>query len=198
MLPLCVFTCLGNLAEYEETLDGYLSSGEYVDSSLLEYEERLIVNGGAADLIEAMHSSYLEVRSTAPSLGYHSGIYDIWLDDNSRLLYLGGITEELTIRENASAIIKGGRIDGITVFRRPQDSSQATIFCQEGYQWKFVSGQKKGITGLWADGSAFDINFVNVGGPYPPTANFVNVEVIPEPITLALLGLGGLLIRRKR
>lgn len=57
-----------------------------------------------------------------------------------------------------------------------------------------------GISGLWEDGTSFDIDFINVGGifaPYP-TANFVNIVEVPEPTTLVLLGFGGLLLRRKK
>ena len=132
------------------------------------------------------------MQYTSTPLSNSSGIYDIVLGNNSELLYLGGITQEITVGNNAKAYLKGGRIDGITLYRRPQDSCYVTIFCQEGYQ-KNTSG----ISGLWADGTSFNIQFVNVGSPYPPTANYVFVETVPELATLVLFGLGGLMLRRK-
>jgi hypothetical protein len=109
------------------------------------------------------------------------------------LLYLGGITEEITLKGHATAALKGGRVDGITLLRRPQDSCYVTIYCQAGYQMN-----QSGITGLWENGTSFDIEFVNID-PYPPVWNYVNVvEVIPEPATLVLLAAGGLFLKKRK
>ena len=196
-LLLILYSCIGyaNLAEYKETADGYLSTGEYVDSPWLEYDEKLIVSGGDATTTDLWDYSRLEVYATSLPLSYseNRGLYDIHLHENSSLLFMGGATESITLKSDSVAELKGGQINHLTIYRRPQDSCYVTIYCQEGYQ-KNASG----ISGLWGDGTAFDIQFDNVGTPWPPTANFVNVEIVPEPATLALLGLGGLLIRRKQ
>lgn len=191
--------CFAGLSDSDAASDGFLDEGEWDGGIVrLEGQETLLVRGGGASWIEAKEYGYIEVQYTSIPLGYQTGIYDIVLYDNSELLYLGGVTEELTIRDDSTAELKGGWIDGITVLSFPGDTGGVTIFCQEDYQWKYVSGQKKGITGLWADGSAFNINFVNVGGPFPPTANFVSVEVIPEPTTMLLFCIGSLLIHRRK
>lgn len=194
LFTFCASVCIGSLVDVPQTADGFLTVGEYASLSVtLVNSEELFVKGGGAYSITTKDQSYLEVQYTSTPLSNSSGIYDIFVQNNSKLLYMGGITQEITISGNAKADLKGGRIDGITLYRRPQDSCYVTIFCQEGYQ-KNTSG----ISGLWADGTSFNIQFVNVGSPYPPTANYVFVETIPEPTTLALLGLGGLLLRRKR
>ena len=88
--------CLGNLSEYEETADGVLSTGEYVDSPWLEGQEKLIVNGGNATTVDLWDSSRLEVYSTSLPLSYADkrGVYDIHLSDYSSLMFRGGATEK--------------------------------------------------------------------------------------------------------
>lgn len=186
--------CLGNLSEYEETADGYLSTGEYVDSPWLEGQEKLIVNGGDATTVDLWGFSRLEVYSTSLPLSYSGmrGVYDIHLGDNSTLLFTGGATQSIKVGYNATAELRGGQINNITIARRPQDTCYVTIFTQAGYQMN-----ASGISGLWEDGTAYYIHFDNMVSPYPPTANFINIEIIPEPASILLLGLGGLLLRKK-
>ena len=192
LLITCVPVCSASIADDDTTIDGYLSTGEYETSRIdIEGTEQLIVEGGGAFRIQAFDYSYLEVQYTSTPLSNNSGIYDILLDDYSELLYLSGITQEIALYGHSKASLKGGRIDGLNIYHGPTNSCYVTIYCQPGYQ-----KNSNGISGLWADGTSFDIDFID-HSPYT-TAPYVNIIEVPEPATLALLGLGGLLIRRKK
>ncbi len=194
MLSMCACTCLASIiADAEEAADGLLEVGEYDGSGFKMVDtESLIVAGGGADRIRAYDNAYIEVQYTSTPLSFSSGIYDIVLYDNSHLLYLDGVTEEITVRDDSSAILKGGTVTALTIYQRPGDLSNVTIYCQPGYAMN-----TDGISGLWANGTPFNIDFVDVGGDFPLTSECVTV-IVPEPATLALLGLGGLLIRKRR
>ena len=200
LLPLTglfLYVCLAfaSIVDDPETIDGYLTNGEYGGAGIeLEEFEKLVVDGGGAARITAQDNSVLQIISTSLPLELDvGGVYDIHLTDNSSLLFTGGATESIVLYKNSFSELKGGQINYVTIYRRPQDYCYVTIFCQEGYL-KTTTG----ISGLWADGTDFDIQFCNVGSPFPATHNFVNVEIVPEPTTLLLLGLGSLLFRRKR
>ena len=198
VLLWCNYPCRASLSTADEAADGYLTAGEYDASGpSLENHELLIVNGGGADLIDAWDNSRIEVYSTSLPLSlYDSGVYDIHLSDNSTLLFSGGATESLVLYKNSSALLTGGTINYITIYHRPVDSCSVTIDCQDGWQWLYTSGTITGIKGLWQNGSPFQITLSNVGSPWPLTAQYVNV--VPEPTTMLLLGLGGMLIRKKK
>jgi hypothetical protein len=189
MLSFCMCPCLGSIIDDPEIADGYLTNSEYVNMGVLEGYEKLFVMGGGANRIEVRDWGYLEVQDTAKPLGYHSGIYDIMLGDNSELLYLGGITEEITIGKNAKAYLKGGRIDYITIGDHPNYSHELVIYCRAGYLMN-----SSGISGLWANGTSFDIEFINASAPYPPTWQGIDIVIVPEPASLILLTLGGLFL----
>ena len=51
------------------------------------------------------------------------------------------------------------------------------------------------LTGHWLDGTSFNIKLYDVTG-YSPAID--NIQFIPEPVTVLLMGIGGLLIRKKK
>ncbi|RKY06450.1 MAG: hypothetical protein DRP66_08785, partial [Planctomycetota bacterium] len=130
-----------------------------------------------------------------PGNWHTGGITDIWLDDYSSLLYLDGVTEEVTVTEHSSAILKGGRIDAITSLQNVITPS-IDLYCQVGWELITDTSGKIFITGLWMDGTDFNIQLIN-DPDYDDTWENINV-IVPEPTTLILMGIGGILLRQKR
>lgn len=199
-LGVCVSA---SLAGYS---DGFITTGEY------EYGVRwfsnsppLVVEGGGADRIEVRDYGRLEVYSTSlPDIYWEKGgIRDIGVDDYGELLYLGGYTDILSLDEHALAVLKGGSINHIRSFFDFRASGIVDLYCRPGWSWIQVDEDKDGdldnvgITGLWEDGSVFNIDFIDKVGYYPVWVN-INVIEVPEPASLLLISLGGLLICRKR
>ncbi len=183
--------------------DGLIGPGEYEGG--VEWDSGLlVVDGGGAYRIEVLSPARLEVRSTSlPDKNwFNGGIQDIVLYGKAHLDYYGGLTQELTVRGSAISNLYGGRIDYITsrqfvnwIDGQPQ-GQHINIYCNPGWSWTYENNVIRGIIGQWRDGSALNIRFLN-DPDYDPVWSNVNV-IIPEPATMLLLSLGGLMLRCKR
>lgn len=178
-------------------LDGFLTAEDgYQFGVTWSNQTPLVVDGGGALDIQVGINGHLIVQSTSTPLNMGvSGIYDILLYDTSQLLYLNGATEYIRVGQNATATLTGGSINSIKTMRYPvTDNENVFIYARDGWSW-IDNDPLKGIQGNWLDsGTPFSIEFLN-DFDYGPV--WQNVKVIPEPASLVLLGLGGLLIRRK-
>lgn len=193
---LLILSCIYTIS-FSGYTDGLIDEHEYEYGVIwTNNNQPLIVNGGGADIIEMRNSSYLQIFSTSTPVNDNwntGGITDILLLNYSHLDYLDGSTEEITVGSSATASLYGGRIDAITSLQKVVAPS-IDLYCQPDWEWVETGDVITGITGHWLDGTAFDIELIN-DNRYDPT--WMNINIMPEPTTLALLGLGCLLIRKR-
>ncbi|HPO71044.1 MAG TPA: PEP-CTERM sorting domain-containing protein [Anaerohalosphaeraceae bacterium] len=190
-------------AGYEN--DGLIPAGVY--EGYVECRSGLlVVDGGGADIIEMWRYSHLKVLSTSPFIAGYGGIWDIRL--YGHMDYFGGQTEELSIRGYATASLYGGRIDYISSYQTVPDvfvgynEQGEPIFDKFRHIEMFVKSYLYNpttttLTGTWADNSTFAIKLLNQAG-YDPVIDNIKFILVPEPSALMLLGLGGLLLSRRR
>jgi hypothetical protein len=166
----------------------------------LEQNESMLVNGGGGDSLTLFYNSYARIESTPPLGTYHGGgeweggIWKISAGGSaSRLEVLGGEIGELLMSSGAHAYLYGGRIVSLYSYQQVPAVSDKHIdlFCKS-YSFSAGSGM---LTGIWGDDSSFSIQLINVGG-YTPAIDNINFTIVPEPLTLGLFALGGLLVRR--
>ena len=204
VLPLLWLAgCLAIADAGYEYAERVISAGEYAPG-VDWFSGTLVVDGGGAMVIEAWGASKVEIYSTSTPLATGiGGIMDLMLTKTSRLDYYGGLTQELTVKRDAAAHLYGGHIDFIssaqyvTWVNGEPTGQHIFIYARDGWEWKYENGVIRGVTGLWLDsGAPFDIRFTTLFEPDCDPV-WANVKVVPEPATLLLMTLGGLLLRRR-
>lgn len=185
--------------------DYTIGDGQYEYGSVRLYDdETLLVTGGGANEIVAYDSSYVEVQATTPPLQVDvGGINSLNLRQNSTMNYYGGETSGFYIYENAKAVLQGGSILHISSYQdvfnvivgRDEDgnpifNTHIEMYVSE-YSYDEVTNK---LTGLWWDDTAFDVQ-LHDDPRYEKVIDNIKFT-IPEPATLLLFGLGGLILRK--
>ena len=182
-----------------DATDGILSEGEYGGHVKVENGSVLTVNGGGASDIDLFDTSSLTVLSTSePYIDFQSGISWIVPSDNSTLMVSGGITNYIYVKKDATVFIDGGNINLIRSIQKPSLGKTITIDCQyDSWDWIYNGEDVVGIYGKWHNGDDFSIGFLNDTTAYVFPDTWTHVEVIPEPTSMLMLGLGSLLLKRR-
>jgi hypothetical protein len=174
---------------------------------------RATVSGGTiAQNINAFNSSHAVVTGNT-SVGFvcadNTATIDVTGGDtryyieaygNSRICVSGGTFKMLYALENGVITLEGtGFKVGDVSVSGMLDIAQLVQVGALQYYSHGVGGQYNGIlSGVLADGQAFrsdiQIDYRMMDGVF---ANGANYNLVPEPVTLLLLGLGGVALRRR-
>jgi hypothetical protein len=196
IISLCLVLSASVFAGYDYTIN------EYGPSKTLHNTESLFVTGdGGMYSLTLYDSSSALIANTSVLEEGIGGIWSMTMGGNSHLSFQGGQVNQISLHTSAIATFSGGRIDNISSYQSAWKSEgqppvlvpnpHITMICQSDWTYNL---QSKLLKGNWLDGSAFNIQLVDIAG-YSPAID--NIRFIPEPITLLLLAVGGAIIRRR-
>jgi hypothetical protein len=201
-----LFTMIALLSISSMVFAGYdyiITEGDFVGLSLDDHQA-LLMTGGGGDSLSLSDWSYGKIQNTSPYSVYpRGGIREILLMGYSHLDFYNGDVFTLSLSAYSTAAIYGGQfseiMSGQSAWKHAGDppvqvpNPHIEIVCRD---WLYNAANKR-LTGTWGDFSAFNIKLLDVQG-YSPTIDNIQFTIIPEPMSLMLLALGGLLLRRNQ
>ncbi|MCK5565552.1 MAG: PEP-CTERM sorting domain-containing protein [Planctomycetes bacterium] len=155
-----------------------------------ENPDTLLMTGGTGHDLNASAWSTAIIHDTDPMNIPETagGIWEVTTTSYSELTINGGEFYELGLHGESIANLYGGQIFGsLTV-----NNSTAWVHIY-GYGFNNDPFTGSPLTGFWADDTAFSINLVDDG---ISTYDQIVFHEIPEPVSIILFGLGGILVRK--
>ncbi len=185
---------------YDYVIDSYGPTPSLRDSQTM-----LMIGDAGTGSLDLWDSSYARIEGTSPLKQGGGGVWVLIMSGSSRLEMLGGEVGTLDLGTNATAVLSGGSIrelyspqyvwamlgDPPTLTWTPH----ITMIC-DVESVVYNEGTRR-LRGNWLDGSVFDIQLIDethLG--YDPVIE--NIQFIPEPGTVFLLSLGGVVLWRRR
>ncbi len=186
-----LFVCLFDSTGLAYTYEIYTYSPSDI---LYAGESILFADEGGMDGLTLYYNSSATIEDTSTLKEGEGGIWQINLANNSHLDMFGGQVHEIDLSDNATAILKGGLIESIYSYQIVPDPHITLYYSGNLPTVQKISGFNY-LVGNWGNGDPFSIYLHNTG--YNVYGNF-NFILIPEPVSLALLAFGGLMIRKKQ
>ncbi len=177
-----VVDMLGGIADYITTHDGSTLNviGGSSEFGAIDYST-INISGGS-------HSATRTWEYGTINLSGDAGLDGVGIGDFGTINMTGGSLGNLLGRESGILNLHGGTISNLLSVN---DLSIANIF---GYSlFKTSSGGAYGygyVSGFWLDDTPFTIDLYDA-------ETFSHVNLVPEPCTLCLLGMGILIIRKR-
>ncbi len=164
---------------------------DFANLTLDNYDTLLMTGGEGHDLTLLDWSTATIEDTTTPLTGpFDGGIWELNTASYSELTILGGEINDLGAYHESIINLHGGQIlNSLTVFN---DTAWVHIY-GHGFNNDPFGGSP--LTGFWVDDTAFSINLVD---STISTFDQIIFHNVPEPGTVLLFGLGGLLLRKKK
>ncbi|RKY11554.1 MAG: hypothetical protein DRP65_03905 [Planctomycetota bacterium] len=159
--------------------------------SLYDYDTLLMTGGTGHDLgLGGWSTGTIEDTDPLNIAETEGGIWEMSVAAYSELTINGGEFYEIVGGQYSTINLHGGDIFGSLMVEHT--TTWVNIF---GYGFNNDPFPGSPLTGFWADDTPFSINLVDSA---ISTYDQLIFHEIPEPATLLLFGLGGLLLRKKR
>ena len=198
ILTIMFFLCCADSVNADYT---YTIKDGYFEGLILENEETLLMTGGGHSIHLHDYSQAI-ILDTSPLIEGTGGIWELGMGGYTQLDFSGGEVHEFDISTYARAVFSGGRIDNIrstqSAWKWDGDPPEwvpdphIEIVCRDDHYWDETTNI---LTGTWFDDTTFEIQLVNVDD-YDHVID--NIFFTPEPATLLLITVGGLLLRRRK
>ncbi len=166
--------------------------------------ELIVSDNGVANIIGATIYDDLYIYDNG-TVNMSSGSVNFgsfsWMDDNAIMTITGGnvtTSSRLSIREYANLSLFGSNfsVGGVSVGYGELDLEELLNLGAITYSVDEAERWRGSLSGILDDGSDINIDFYisHTRG----TDETANITLVPEPISLCLLGLGGLITIKKR
>jgi hypothetical protein len=183
--------------------DYVIQDGDVFGALNLDNHQTLLMTGGGVYSLSLTEWSKGEIYNTSPYSEYPTGgIRVLGLMGYSHLDIYGGDILNMGLGSFSTATLYGGQlreiVSGQVAWKSAGDppvpipNPHIEMVVRD---WLYNPANMR-LTGTWGDLSAFNIKLVDVQG-YSPTIDNIQFTIIPEPATMLLIGLGGMLIRRR-
>lgn len=198
IISLLAWLCTSvSSASYTYTITEYQFLG-----SISGTESMLITDQGGGGYAALFDNSSLTIESTSTLEEGVGGVWEIQLINNSHLYMTGGQVHEIALGNNATARLTGGLIQQIwsSQYTETYGPHITIVYSGELPTMQTIYGLPH-LVGQWGNGDPFAIYLSEVPANnygYDPAITNIRFELIPEPASLLLLGLGGLLIRNRK
>ncbi len=171
-----------------------IGPGENFGAESLSTGDELLMTGGWGESVSMGGSSIASIYATDAG----KEIYSILAGTSSTLNIYGGTIREIETQNSNTTTIKGGDIGTLICSQDVHEDGpggavipMTTLYVLDGWSYNDTSMI---LTGQWQNSTAFEIQLEDKYG----ISTYDNLNIIPEPCSLVLLGLASLALRRRK